>query len=467
MAEANLQMERSPGLLDRPLGDMIAINWEKAGWLLLIAFAVITRFAALDARVISHDESLHTYYSWQLYKGRGFQHTPLMHGPFQFHAVALSYFLFGDNDFTARVPSAVFGVAAIALCWYFRRWLGRVGALAAGLLMVISPYMLYYARYVRNESFMVVWALLMAIAMFRYFEARRAIWLYVMVGATAFAYTTKEVTFIYVALWMTFLGVLFLRDMFQTEWRRPDLKRYFTYAIYLAAAAIVVVAVFGAFGRQMLQGLSPETTVTPADPTAEVEAPEAALSLDPPLAVAGGVAGAALLAAAGLALISFRGELRSFASIDLLVILGTFVLPQLTAAPVDFILQADALDYSNTGLLRTVPVFIVLLAVSAGIGLLWDWRKWLISAGIFYGIYIPLYTTVFTNGNGFATGMVGSLGYWLDQQGVRRGNQPWYYYIAIQTVVYEYLPAIGSLLAAGFGLQRWLGTKQSNTDATA
>ena len=110
---------------------ILRLNLEKAAWVCLLFLAVVMRFYGLGDRVISHDESLHTYYSWELSEGRGFQHTPLMHGPFQFHALALSYFLFGDNDFTSRIPAAVFGVGAICLLWWFRDWLGRVGAFGA------------------------------------------------------------------------------------------------------------------------------------------------------------------------------------------------------------------------------------------------------------------------------------------------------------------------------------------------
>jgi DNA-binding beta-propeller fold protein YncE len=42
---------------------------------------------------------------------------------------------------------------------------------------------------------------------------------------------------------------------------------------------------------------------------------------------------------------------------------------------------------------------------------------------------------------------VGSLGYWLAQQAVNRGGQPWYYYIGLQVPIYEFLPLLGSLLA--------------------
>lgn len=431
-------------------------DWEKVMYAVLIAVAVVTRFYDLGARVISHDESLHTYYSYELYLGKGFVHTPLMHGTFQFHIVALIYALFGASDFTARVASALFGVAAVALVWYFRKWLGKAGALLAALFMIISPYMLYYSRYVRNESFVVVWALLMAMALFNYMEGRQEKWLYTMVAATALMYTTKEVSYIYVAIWMLFLGLIFLREMFNAEWPDARYKPIFAWSIYLALAAGVIAAALFFVGPKMVGQLSATATAVPANPNAPLTG--AATPVDALKQWAGIAFGAAiaLTLIAGLTcLLSFREKLRDYAVDDLLVILGTFVLPQLAAFPVKFLLKADPLDYSWAGLVKTATVFIPLFALSATIGLLWDWKKWLISAGIFYGIFVPLFTTMFTNGGGFATGMVGSLGYWLDQQGVQRGSQPWYYYLAVQIPVYEFLPAIGSLIAAGIGIKRW------------
>jgi predicted membrane-bound mannosyltransferase len=98
---------------------------------------------------------------------------------------------------------------------------------------------------------------------------------------------------------------------------------------------------------------------------------------------------------------------------------------------------------------------IAVVLGAAVVGILWDWKRWLIAAGIFAAIYVPLYTTLFTNPQGLATGMVGSLGYWLVQQGVQRGTQPLYYYLMIEIPVYEYLVAIGGLVAAGMGIA-WL-----------
>ena len=85
-----------------------------------------------------------------------------------------------------------------------------------------------------------------------------------------------------------------------------------------------------------------------------------------------------------------------------------------------------------------------LLVVGGAVGTAWGGGVWLGCAAVFYGIWIPLYTTLFTNWAGMFTGAWQSLGYWLMQQDVARGNQPWYYYI-VGLTVYE-------LLALAFGI---------------
>ena len=122
--------------LERPLIPGVpGFTYEVFFFGLIILVAVVSRFYDLGTRAMSHDESLHTYFSWLLYKGQGYQHSPMMHGPFQFHLLALSYYLFGVSDFTARIPAVLFNIATIWMVWYWRRYLGKAGALIAGLLM--------------------------------------------------------------------------------------------------------------------------------------------------------------------------------------------------------------------------------------------------------------------------------------------------------------------------------------------
>jgi hypothetical protein len=109
--------------------------------------------------------------------------------------------------------------------------------------------------------------------------------------------------------------------------------------------------------------------------------------------------------------------------------------------------------------LIVVGIFVaVFFLISIFVGMLWN-RDWWKYAVVFWSIYVILFTTFFTNAAGFFTGVVGSLGYWLVQQGVERGSQPEYYYVLIQIPMYEYLPALGTLVALGLGLRKLLNQR--------
>ncbi|MDH4138842.1 MAG: TIGR03663 family protein, partial [Anaerolineae bacterium] len=162
------QLNRLSSYLDTPLLSLFKLDWEKAIYLLILVVAIVTRFWDLGARGMSHDESLHALYAWKLYAGQGYQHNPMMHGPFLFHFNALIYFLFGDNDYTSRISTALFGVVLVMLPYFMRRWLGRVGALLTSVMLLISPSILYYSRYIRHDALIVVWVVILLIAFFRY-----------------------------------------------------------------------------------------------------------------------------------------------------------------------------------------------------------------------------------------------------------------------------------------------------------
>lgn len=423
----------------------VRINLEIVAYVLLITATIFTRFSSLGTRVMSHDESLHTQFSWYLAEGRGFKHDPLMHGPLQFHLVALSYFLFGDSDASARVPAAVSGVLSVLLVIAFRRWLGRSGTFVAAFMMAFSPYMLYYSRYVRNEALIVPIALAMFYSVFRYFETRESKWLYLFAAMLALHFTAKETSFIYTAQLLIFLGAVFAWRMLRMPWRESNHKITFAFGLGAASLGFVTAVVSLFRERAAAASLAGEVGI-PANPTAPAIGAGVAFSPVIAFGLILGVLGL-LLMLTGLVL-SFGKRLRQdFPSLDLLVVALTMTLPQLAALPAN-LLGWDPLEYTSIGPLnRTIMMVAFLLVISAAIGLLWNRRKWLVAAGVFFGIFIVFYTTFFTNQDGIASGFVGSLGYWLEQHGVERGGQPWYYYIFLQVPLYEYLAAAGSLFA--------------------
>jgi uncharacterized protein (TIGR03663 family) len=97
--------------------------------------------------------------------------------------------------------------------------------------------------------------------------------------------------------------------------------------------------------------------------------------------------------------------------------------------------------------------FLMVLVASVVAGIWWDKRLWPMLAALFWGTYVLLFTTFLSNMSGFGTGVVGSLSYWIEQQGVRRGNQPGYYYFLLLGI-YEFLPVIVGTVAAVYYLLR-------------
>ena len=433
-------------------------------FILIIILAIVSRLYNLGARVMSHDENLHTYFSWLYSIGKGYQHTPLMHGPLLFHLLALTFDFFGASDFTARLPQAISSILTVILLWKWRRYLGRAGALVAAGLTLISPLLLYYGRYARNEAFIGVFFVLTLYAILRYLETGKKRFLILLTLATVLHFTSKETAFIYTAQAMLFLAAFLLNRVTRLPWKHPRLLNGFFIAI-----SIGILVIGAALGLTIYNKTQ---VVTDASQTAAPIIPgqisPATASLIKQLSSVSTlfiIAGIAILVAGILLLIGYGWKnLCRERSFDMLALLGTFVIPQLTAFPVTA-LGWNPLDYQfhwpgwNFSLLwaqapvKTATVFLILCLASIAIGLLWNKKYWLIYAALFWGIYVLLYTSVFTNWQGFFTGTVGSLGYWLQQQGVHRGDQPWYYYLLIQLPLYEFLPAIGLMLAAYFGFR--------------
>jgi len=209
-------------MLDQPLLSLLSWNWEKAAYTVLLAVAFVSRFYKLGVRAMSHDESLHALYSWQLYAGQGYEHNPMMHGPFLFHITAFFQFLFGANDATTRFSAAVFGVILVGLCWFLRPWIGRLGAFLAAVMVTASPSLLYYSRYIRHDIFAATLALALFLVVFHYNEVdQRDRWLYLAAALLSLLFTTKEVAYIYGAILGSYLILLIA---WQWRFERLDLR---------------------------------------------------------------------------------------------------------------------------------------------------------------------------------------------------------------------------------------------------
>ena len=216
--------ESSVASVDEQKGSLLSLlasHWEVAAYALLILVAASMRFWDLGARAIGYDESLHLYYSFRLAEGLGYQHNPLSHGPLQYHGIAAMFFLFGDSEFTARLPAAIFGTVLVGLPYFFRSHLGRAGALVTAVLLAFSPMMLFYSRYARNDIFMAVWTLGLIILLWRYMVEGKPRYLYLSALTLAMAFATKETTFFVVGILGSYLLIVAAKDWVPWLLRRP------------------------------------------------------------------------------------------------------------------------------------------------------------------------------------------------------------------------------------------------------
>jgi predicted membrane-bound mannosyltransferase/sugar lactone lactonase YvrE len=421
-------------------------HWDIIALAGLMAVAAALRFYDLGARALHHDESLHATFSWYLYDGQGYRHDPLMHGPFQFHIDALAFFLFGPSDYTARVPHAFFGTALVGLPYLLKRQIGVKAMLIAAVFFAFSPTLLYFSRFDREDAFDMFWTTAMVVCMWRYLDELKDGWLYALAGVTALSFATKETTFIEVAIILVFIDLMLAWDLARgaAGEARPLWQRL-AYAAILAPVAWAVAALWpliGArpFGRERL----------------------------PP-------AGDVMVVIGTLALPQYAAGIQELENLRKLPVIGHTGLVESIADTFrnrgyDNLTTVKQNPRDGSLIVMTVTVLLVL---SAYAGLLWKPRTWMTIAAFFYVPYVLLFTTgltqqpmpwtsAFWHGHGgFFSGIWGSLDYWLDQQGVNRGNQPSYYY-ALLTPLYEFVPLLlglaGSvwLVLKGNAFNRWL-----------
>jgi predicted membrane-bound mannosyltransferase len=372
-----------------------SLSIESFIWILLLIAAVATRFWNLEYRTLHHDESIHTFYSWFFAAGEiPYRHDPLSHGPFLFHANALVYFLFGDSDASSRFLPAVAGVLLVGAPWLLRgaRFLGRWGALAAGFMLLISPSFLYYTRYIRHDPYTSIGALALCIAIFRYLENPQRRWMLLAFFTVGFLFTNHEIVF---AILLAFIGVLFVTLLL------GSLRPLVPVVLATIGAGIMLLA-----ARRVLDwGPLPE--IPWDNPTADQQSTYYRDLLSNPFVIGALLIGVGFIVACVLVM---RASARPRADSDgyLVAIFGDS--------------PPGSLAHGVLNALRD-PVGLLIGSLMA----------------LF--IFFSLFTTLFTNLDGIASSTYatdGTLLYWLGQHDVRRGSQPWFYFIT-ESFQYEWL----------------------------
>ncbi len=477
--------DQAQDFLARPALSRLYWDWEKSLYTLFIIAALLSRFIGLGDRVVSHDESLHTQYSYQYFHGDGYQHSPLMHGPTLFHATAASFWLLGVSDFSARAPVALLGVILVALPVVLRPWIGRKGALCASFLLLISPYITYYSRYIRHDIYLIVFAFIVFAATWYYLQRREDKYLWWIAAGLALMFATMEAAYIYLAIFGSFLILrLVVRSRaWELIWQERD--KTWLPILLLAGGALLAGVGYGLLRSLDAPLIAGYNNMGTARTDMGGEGGQITVNVQEFIwrwVILAGV----VLAVVGLFQLirRLRSALEVYPEFDLILLYSTLLLPAMTAAltilagapPLETSYKSCALLANEPGLWRHIttlvtdgPCFLslitsgfildaiflpLMLAVAVSVGLWWNARRWLTAGAIFHVIFLLFYTSFFTNAQaGWVSGMIGSLGYWLVQHNVQRGSQPAFYYLFV-TPLYEFLPLVMALLAARLWLRQ-------------
>lgn len=414
-------------------------------WLTAMAFGAVVllgallRFWGLGERPLHHDESLHAYFSLQLMHNIEnwmgcfnvttdgcYRYDPLLHGPFQFHMIALVYKISqligaadnGVNTTTVRIAAALLGSTIVGLPYFLRNHLGTLGAWLACFLLAISPSMVYFSRFAREDIYMACFTLLLVVSTVQYMRSRKMRWIILAAVAFMLSYATKEATFLTIAIFGSFLGALLCWEL-GLAWRlrerseqgagvRIPLPRT---AAFLALAVYVIVLGIGAkwfFG--WLKQLSTYLNASQANTRV------------------------------GDAYVLHLKEWTVFVLPFFGIALAVYIAIRLWRE-----LRQEEPPQGRRGLAVHVhpeyqPWLDTLLTT--------PWTYWFFALMSALGVFLLLFTVLFTNvANGIGDGIWQGLYYWIQQQQVARGGQPWYYYLLL-IPLYEQIGLVFGLIGA-------------------
>jgi uncharacterized protein (TIGR03663 family) len=440
-------------------------------WVAVLGLASVLRIWGMGDKPLHHDESMHAFFSLTFARNpASYVYDPLLHGPFQFHAVGFVFDLIlaaqwlfhvgglaGSpwiNDTTARIVPVLFGIGIVALPIGLRRELGRAGALVAGLLLAVSPSFVYFSRFLREDIYFNFFMFAMVVCAVRFARERSTGWLIALAASFVLAYATFEGIFLTMLIFIAYLVGLLLWEFAEIladrlpitlTWRE---RIFFTRAgLFLAAAAIGSTLAY--IGLNTLHSISAYVTAHKQ----ESDTKELQLETNTVNVVLWISITIAVVVICVLLWQMFYEPPDPRMGADEMAAPPRFVdvVARAFAAPGRWAANARAaLDPDRQPFLR------LLLRV--------NWVQWFVALVVGWMLFAALFWVIPGPGGqatdwgqgfrlGIGHGIWQGLYYWLQQQEVARGGQPWYYYLLL-IPLYEQLVVVFGLAGLVYALIR-------------
>lgn len=223
--------------------------------LLVLVVAAVFRFVDLETKPLHHDESIHAYFSWNLFKNGVYEYHPLSHGPLLYYLIDGSFHLFGVSDAASRLPAAIFGLGLVGLLFSLKNLLSKRTVILIALLAATSPLLIYVSRFARHDMISLFCTLLLIIATLNYLKKPKPLFVYLGILALAFSYVNHELTYLTGLIWlMTTLATVGLAKLWPSLWSALKNRDIYHLLLAVVIALYVVVLFYSSFGH-FFQGL--------------------------------------------------------------------------------------------------------------------------------------------------------------------------------------------------------------------
>jgi uncharacterized protein (TIGR03663 family) len=264
------------------VNEAIPENAWRIGVIVIFLIAAGLRLYDLNLVPLHHDEGVNGNFLVRLVREGYYQYDPEnYHGPTLYYFSALIPWtvklLFGSSardtygltTVNIRLVTVIFGIATIGLVFLLRRRLGTVATLAAGLMLAVSPGVVYLSRYFIHETLFVFFTLGIVVAGVKLYDERSLSYLILAGASAALLFATKETAMIsagvlIIALALTLVYMRLTNKPFRPSGRRraiesggfsgfvEELGGTFNVGYYLGLALIAFLALYLLFYSSFL-----------------------------------------------------------------------------------------------------------------------------------------------------------------------------------------------------------------------
>ncbi len=168
------------------------------GLLCLVALGFALRLPGLADKPLHSDEGVNGWFSLRLYWWNYYVYTHSdYHGPFLYYWNVLWFWLLGGpSDEALRMGTVVTGSLLPLTLAPARPFVGRIGVLMAGLLLVVAPCFVYFSRTNIHEIHLIFGTCVWAVGMARFAAKPGLRWGLTAAAGASFAFINKETALI-------------------------------------------------------------------------------------------------------------------------------------------------------------------------------------------------------------------------------------------------------------------------------